>query len=457
MFEDHDLLDRVARREEVISVLGLGHVGLPTGLSLAESGWQVVGVDSDAARVRTLQDGQIPFFEPELDELLQKHLSTGRFRISDDVDQTIREGRILFICVGTPQGERGDPDLSQVESVTRSIAGNLDGYKLIIEKSTVPAITGQWIRRTIERYAGSAGDTSEPVVFDVVSNPEFLQEGSAVQDCLHPDRIVCGVESEFARKLMEEIYRSHDCPLLFTDVSSAELIKHAANAFLATKVSFINMVADLCEEVGGNVDEVASGIGLDSRIGSQFLKAGIGFGGYCLPKDLRAFIYLAEQNGADFSLLQVVDRINTERTERFLKKVKEAVWVVREKRLGILGLAFKPGTDDIREAPSVKIVQSLLDDGAILRLHDPQAMDNVKAVFGIPGTSTAGLTFCESAYEAAQGAHALLVLTEWNEYSDLDLKRLRDEMEVPLIIDGRNLFDPDQMRAAGFEYMSIGR
>ena len=293
-----------------------------------------------------------------------------------------------------------------------------------------------------------------PPDFDVASNPEFLREGKALEDFFHPDRIVCGVESERAREILTNLYSPLQRPIVVTDISTAELIKHAANAFLSMKISFINMVSDLCEKVGADVTAVTRGIGLDSRIGPQFLDAGIGYGGYCFPKDLRAFIYLAEEHGVDFSLLQEVERINQRRVDIFIRKVRQALWTLRGKTLGILGLAFKAGTDDIREAVSLKIIQALLDEGSILRLYDPQAMPNTQRVFP---ASTEQLTYCSSAYEAARGAQALLLLTEWEEFRQLDLLRVRDLMEVPVLVDGRNLFDPDAVRKAGFEYVSMGR
>jgi UDPglucose 6-dehydrogenase len=290
--------------------------------------------------------------------------------------------------------------------------------------------------------------------FDVASNPEFLREGKALEDFFHPDRIVCGVESDRARDILNGLYRALRCPLMITDISTAELIKHAANAFLSNKISFINMVADLCEKVGADVTAVARGIGLDSRIGPQFLDAGIGYGGYCFPKDLRAFIYLAEEHGVDFSLLREVERINQRRVEVFLGKVRQALWVLRGKTIGILGLAFKPGTDDIREAVSLKIMRALLDEGSLLRIYDPQAMPNTQQTFP---AAPAQIIYCNSAYEAAHGAQALLLLTEWEEFRQLDLTRVRDLMEVPVLVDGRNLYDPAAARQAGFEYISIGR
>jgi UDPglucose 6-dehydrogenase len=392
----------------------------------------------------------------------------------EDVDAAVRSALVLFICVGTPQREDGQADLTQVEAVARVVARNLNGYKLIVEKSTVPAMTAQWLKKTILRYGNRTArvvlpaanelvanqslshqmaDASAPD-FDVASNPEFLQEGKAVENFLHPDRVVCGVESARAREILSEIYRPLQCPLVMTTVSTAEITKHAANAFLATKISFINMVADLCEKLGADVTAVARGIGLDPRIGPDFLNPGIGFGGYCFPKDLRAFIHLAKENGLEFSLLEEVERINLQRVGLFVQKVRQALWILRGKTIGILGLAFKPGTDDIREAPSLKIVQALLEEGSILRMHDPQATPNAQQVFP---EARGRVTYCTSAYEAARGAHALLLLTEWEEFRRLDLIRLRHLMELPVLVDGRDLYDPETARQAGFEYHSVGR
>jgi UDPglucose 6-dehydrogenase len=455
-----------------IAVLGLGYVGLPTALCLAELGWRVIGTDSDKAKLASIQAGTVPFYEPGVRELLVTHLKTGRFIPTSDVGEAVRSASVLFICVGTPQLEDGRPDLRQVEGLARTIAHNLTGYKLIVEKSTVPAITSQWIKKTIRRYLttngsgrrngssphsnghfSSARPTGE-LLFDVASNPEFLQEGKAVENFFHPDRIVCGVETETALRILREIYKPIDCPMVVTDLTTAELIKHAANAFLSTKISFINMVADLCEDVGGDIDLLSKGIGLDHRIGTDFLKAGVGFGGYCFPKDLRAFIHLAEEHGVDFSLLKEVERINQRRIDLVMKKLQQALWVIQGKTIGILGLAFKPGTDDIREAPSMKIIKRLLDEGATLHLYDARAIPNVRRALG---DQPSRVVYCDSAYQAARGADALLILTEWAEFRELNRSRLRKLMSVPVIVDGRNLYDAEQMREEGFEYYSIGK
>jgi len=462
-------LNHSRSRSYKIAVLGLGHVGLPTAVGFSSLGWDVIGADEDAAKVELIRAGRVPFFEPGLDDLLHRTLASGRFQATSDVTQAIRAATVVFICVGTPQREDGAADLSQIEAISRAIGRNLNGYKLVVEKSTVPAITASWIQRTIQRYAalkvaetngdgnveGAAeGPESSEADFDVASNPEFLQEGQALENFFEPCRIVIGADSERARTILSELYSGLQRPMVVADVTTAELIKHAANAFLSTKISFINMVADICDAVGADVTRVAEGLGLDPRISPAFLKAGIGFGGYCFPKDLRAFAHLAEQQGVDCSLLRAVERINTRRVEVFLEKVRNSVWVISGKKLGVLGLAFKPNTDDIREAPSLKIIEALLKEGAELRLHDPWAMPAAKALY----PPVAGLiTYWESPYEVARGVEALLLLTEWDEYNHLDLGRLRDLMQVPALIDGRNFFSPQEARQARFSYAGMGR
>jgi nucleotide sugar dehydrogenase len=456
---DAQILQSIRSKEAKIAVLGMGHVGLPTALSLAAMGWKVLGADALPSLVGKLEAGRAPFYEPGLDELLSEHLGK-RFFPTDDLEGAIREATVIFLCVGTPQKITGEADLTQVEAAARTIAHNLNGYKLIIEKSTVPAITAQWIKRTISRYARTARNHSEthavsmPIRFDVASNPEFLQEGMALQNIFRPDRIVCGVDSIRARQIIEEIYSSFPSPLVVTGLSTAEIIKHAANSFLSMKISFINMVSDLCDAIGADISEVGKGIGMDPRIGPAFLQAGIGFGGYCFPKDLRAFIYLAQEHGVDFSLLKEVENINRQRVDVLIKKLREELWVLHDKTIAVLGLAFKGGTDDTRESPSIRVVEALLEEGASLRLHDPKAMPLLAKVLPEqPGR----LMYCDSPSSAASHAQALLVLTEWREYRDLDWSEVRTQMDVPLVIDGRNLLDPKHMRQAGFEYISMGR
>ena len=447
--------DRFNCEKPRIAVLGLGHVGLPTALGFVELGWEVIGADDDSSKLAMIRSGKAPFYEPGLDDLLARGLGGGRLTFSESVEEAVRSATVLFVCVGTPQKDSGEADLSQVEAIARTIARNLNGYKLIVEKSTVPAITAQWIKKTVGRFAKLADRPGKlHAEFDVASNPEFLQEGKAVENILRPDRVVVGVESEQARALLEQLYSPLGCPILFTNVSTAELTKHAANALLSTKISFINMMADMCEAVGADVTQVALGIGLDPRIGREFLNAGIGFGGYCFPKDLRAFMHLAREQGVDCGLLEEVESINLRRAGLFVKKVRQAVWVLQGKKIGVLGLAFKGGTDDIRESPALRIAKALLAEGSRLQVHDPQAMEATKQE--IP--SQAGrFEYCTSAYEAARDAHALLILTDWPEYKELDLARLYEVMEVPVIVDGRNLLDPEAARSAGFEYVDMGR
>jgi UDPglucose 6-dehydrogenase len=433
---------------KMIGVLGLGHVGLPTAVGFAELGYQVIGTDSDARKVETIAQGKSPFYEPGLEPLLQKNLAAGRLRVTTDVGEAVRASDILFVCVGTPQRPDGSADLSQVEAVIRTVAENLNGYKLIVEKSTVPVQTAQWIKRTLIRYAGSNA------TFDVASNPEFLREGTAVHDFFHPDRIVIGVESDRAKEWLLELYRPLNAPIVVTDLNTAEIIKHAANSFLALKISFINMVADLCEATGADVVKVAEGIGLDPRIGKHFLQAGVGFGGYCLPKDLKAFIHIAEEHNVDFSLLKEVERINEARVDKFIRKVQKALWVLKDKTLAVWGLAFKPNTDDIREAPSLKIIRRLLDEGANLRLYDPAAMENVQQVFP---ENHPRLVYCRSAIEAATGAHAILLVTEWDEFKQMDWEQVKQVVALPIVVDGRNCLDPTKLQEAGFEYYGMGR
>ncbi|MGQ9463681.1 MAG: UDP-glucose dehydrogenase family protein [Candidatus Fervidibacter sp.] len=433
---------------QTVGILGLGHVGLPTAVGFAELGWQVIGTDSDTEKVSKISQGQCPFYEPDLEPLLKKNLANGRLKVTPDVGEAVRTSDLLFVCVGTPQKPDGSPDLSQVETVIRTVAQNLNGYKLIVEKSTVPVQTAQWIKRTILRYAG------DDAQFDVASNPEFLREGTAVRDFFHPDRIVIGVENERAKELLLELYKPLNAHVIVTDVNTAELIKHAANSFLALKISFINMISDLCEAVGADVIEVAKGIGLDPRIGPHFLQAGIGYGGYCLPKDLKAFIHIAEEHKVDFSLLREVEKINTARVDKFVKKVQQALWVIKGKTLAIWGLAFKPNTDDIREAPSLRLISRLLEEGANLRLYDPAAMDNTRQIFP---ENPPYLQYCSSTLEAARGVHAILLVTEWDEFKNADWRQIKEVVALPIVVDGRNCLDPEALKAVGFEYYGMGR
>jgi UDPglucose 6-dehydrogenase len=452
-----------------IAVVGSGYVGLVAGACFADMGHEVILVDNDQRVLVALRNGKIPIHEKFLPELIGRHRG-GRLTFSDDLQGAVRKSAAIFVAVGTPPTESGEADLSYVESVAREISGAIDSYKVIVEKSTVPVYTSEWVRKIILRNG------TDPDTFDVASNPEFLREGTAVTDFLFPERIVVGCDSERSADVLREIYlplttgayyqrpdsipqpdrATIPAPLIVTSSKSAELIKHASNAFLAMKISFINAVASVCESVGANVHQVVNGIGSDSRIGPRFLNPGIGYGGSCFPKDVMAFRAVAKESGYDFRLLDEVMRINEEQRQRFLRKVRSALWTLRGKNLGVLGLAFKGGTDDIRESPAIFVVQALLQEGCKITAYDPAAMDRAQELIHAEAMR-AGMKFANSAYEAAHGADALLILTEWEEFANLDLDRLRRELKYPIVIDGRNLYDPDVMAAQGFTYYSVGR
>src|SRR5438128_5560473 len=447
-----------------IAVVGSGYVGLVAGACFADLGHEVILVDNDEQKLAALKAGQVPIHENFLPELLGRHRGS-RLEFSGDLQKAVRASEAIFIAVGTPPTEQGEADLSYVESVARNISGAINGYKVVIEKSTVPVYTSDWIRKIILRNA------APPDSFDVASNPEFLREGTAVTDFLYPDRIVVGADSERCASILREIYALLPSgsyyglpeaipqpdrarippPLIVTTAKSAELIKHASNAFLAMKISFINAVASICESVGANVQQVCQGIGTDSRIGPRLLNPGVGYGGSCFPKDLMAFRAVARECGYEFRLLDEVMRINEEQRHRFLRKVSSALWTLRGKRIGILALAFKGGTDDIRESPAVLLVQSLLQEGCQIAAYDLAAVERAREVLN----ST--VEFVNNAYEAASDADALLILTEWEEFAALDLDRLYKQMKYPIVIDGRNLYDPETMSAAGFTYYSVVR
>ena len=454
-------------REPVpIAVVGSGYVGLVAAVCFAEMGHDVICVDNDERKVKALQSGDTLIHEMYLPELLHRH-GNKRVRFMTDLAEATRECKAIFIAVGTPQSETGDADLSYVEAVASEIARTLTTYKVIVEKSTVPVYTNEWIRRVIERN-GVARE-----LFDVVSNPEFLREGTAVADFLHPDRIVVGSDTPRAAAVLAEIYAPlttgayYESPnaiagvcsveqppaLLNTSTKSSEIIKHASNAFLALKISFINAVANLCEATDANVEQVARGMGLDRRIGTRFLRPGIGYGGSCFPKDVAAFRSVAEQLGTDFSLLTEVEKINVTQKKRFLAKVRSALWTLRGKKLAVLGLAFKGETDDIRESPAIELVRMLLGEGCTVRAYDPAAISRTQEV--LPANSC--LSYAEDAYSAAADADALLILTDWKEFAELDLHRLNTTLRYPIIIDGRNLYDPHVMQQHGFTYLSVGR
>ncbi len=449
-----------------IAVVGSGYVGLVAAMCFAEMGHSVICVDNDERKVAALQAGDTLIHENHLPELLDRYRNT-RVRFMTDLAEATRECQAIFIAVGTPQSEAGDADLSYVEAVASEIARSIDGYKVIVEKSTVPVYTNEWIRRVIERN-GVRRDA-----FDVVSNPEFLREGTAVEDFLHPDRIVVGADSQRASQVLSEIYAPltegtyyakpgaiNGCcsartppPLLLTSTKSAEIIKHASNAFLALKISFINAVSNLCEAANANVEQVARGIGLDSRIGPKFLRPGIGYGGSCFPKDVAAFRSVAEQMGVDFSLLNEVEKINVNQKKRFLGKVRSALWTLRGKKLAVLGLAFKGETDDIRESPAIDLIEMLLAEGCSIVAYDPAAMARAEAELPV----SKQMRYASGIDEAAKDADALLILTDWREFAAMDLARLHSVMRYPIVIDGRNLYDPNHMMEQGFTYLSIGR
>ncbi|MEJ7553681.1 MAG: UDP-glucose/GDP-mannose dehydrogenase family protein [Aquificaceae bacterium] len=431
-----------------LTVVGGGYVGLTTGVCFAHLGHEVMVVEKIPQKVELLKAGKSPIYEPGLEELMQESLRAGRLSFTTDLKEGLEFSDVIFICVGTPQRPDGSADLSQVEEVARETAKLMTSYKLLIEKSTVPVNTHQLIKKTVQRYI-----KSPDIPYDVASNPEFLREGSAIEDFLKPDRIVVGVESERAKKIFEELYKDFNCPIIFTDPATAELIKHASNSFLAMKISFINMIADLCEKTGADIKLVADGMGYDKRIGRDFLNAGIGYGGSCFPKDVKAFIRIAQDYGLDFGLLREVDRINQERPIRFVEKVKRVLWSVKDKKLAVWGLAFKPNTDDIREAPSIKIVDMLLREGAKLSLYDPKAMQNFKLLF----PEGKDISYAKDPYSAVEGAEALLILTEWEEFKKADLERVKSLMALPIIVDGRNVYESSEVRALGFEYYPVGR
>ena len=431
-----------------LGIFGTGYAGLVTSVCLAQLGHVVTAVDKDAETVAALSQGMPTIREPGLPELLAANLDAGRLHFTTRPEEAICASDIIFVCVGTPPRNDGRADLAQVEEVARTIAPLLDGYKLIVEKSTVPARTARWIDWTIRRLARPEHE------FEVASNPEFLREGTAVSDFLQPDRIVIGADSARARSLLLDLYKPYfDCPIVLTSVTTAEFIKQTANAFLAAKVSFINVVSDLCEALGVDVTAVARGVGLDHRIGGDFVNAGLGFGGSCLPKDLSSLITVAEDHGVDIDLLKEVERINNARVERLLAKIERALWVLRHKVIAVLGASFKPDTDDIRGAPSLTVIPWLHAAGANLRVYDPAALPKLKKLFRPDDR----LTYAATALEAARDANALVILTDWDEFRMLDLKLVRSLMRTPIIVDGRNMFAPAEMRAAGFEYYSLGR
>src|SRR5919204_984197 len=429
-----------------LSIIGSGYVGLVTGACFADVGHNVICVDNDTRKVETLRAGKVPIYEPGLEELIHRNVSAHRLHFSGSIEQGVAKSQVVFIAVPTPQQPNGDVDLSFIEKVAREIAGVLTSYRVIVDKSTVPVKTGEKVAESIKRYNRHGAD------FDVVSNPEFLREGCAVRDLMNPDRIVIGAQNEHAVDLMKKIYEPFMAPILVTDINSAELIKHAANSFLALKISYINAVSAICEASGADVEKVADGIGMDRRIGRNFLNAGIGYGGSCFPKDIAAFIAISRQLGTPFTLLREVQRINDGQKARFLKIIRETLWVLREKRIAVWGLTFKPNTDDIRSSVAIDLVADMLREGAQVIAYDPKAIEKAREVEAIKGTQ-----FVSSALEAIDGAEALVIATEWAEFAKVDLAVVKEKMTTPIIFDGRNVFDPKTMAQLGFHYYSIGR
>lgn len=428
-----------------LAFIGAGYVGLVSGTCLAEIGHTVVLVDNNESKIEKLKNGHIPIYEPGLEDLVKKNVKEGRLTFTTSLQKAVEQSEVIFIAVNTPPQANGRADLSFVAGATREIAEAATSYKVIVDKSTVPVKTGERVLETVKQYNKHGLD------FDVVSNPEFLREGSAIEDFMKPDRIVVGVENERAAKIMREIYEPIDAPFIETNVNSAELIKHASNSFLAMKISFANALARICELSNANIDQVTYGMGLDSRIGKSFLNAGIGYGGSCFPKDVSAFITIAEDLGYNFDVLKEVEKINEDMRELFIQKIEKALWITKGKKIALWGLAFKANTDDMRNAPSITIVERLHKDGAIISAYDPEASHTAKQVLGDK------VEYASSKEEALTDADALVIVTEWDEFKNPDWDLVKNSLHNPIIIDGRNMFDPQDMEKLGFVYHSIGR
>ena len=428
-----------------VSIVGTGHVGLVTGACLAELGNAVLCVDSDATKLENIQRGVMPFYEPGLEELVRLNTVAGRLRFGATVCDAVEWANVVFICAGTPSNEDGSADISSIEQIAQEIATEAKGYCLLVEKSTVPVRTGERLRATLDEHGNGHGD------FDLASVPEFLREGSAINDTLHPDRIVIGTDSERAAGILKELFQPIEAPVLMTDINTAEVIKHASNSFLAMKISYINAVAAVCEQTGADVTTVARAVGMDHRIGREFLEAGVGYGGSCFPKDVAAFIQVAEGAGLDFGMLREVQRVNQDQPSRMVAKLRAVLGGLRGWHIAVLGLAFKPNTDDIREAPAMGIIELLLGEGATVKAYDPQAMRNAQTVLD------ERVAYGTDAYDAAGGADALMLITQWDEFKALDWPRMRKLLRTPTVVDGRNLWEPAKLRDAGFNYLGVGR
>ncbi len=432
-----------------ITVIGTGYVGLVSGAGLADFGMQVICVDQDEDKIKRLEKGEIPFYEPGLAELVSRNVKNGRLSFTTDLKASVRQSLVVLIAVGTPDDGQGGPDLSQVETVVKELIGIIDDYKVIVTKSTVPVGTNRWIQEVMQ------ANLKKGIKVDVVSNPEFLREGSAIEDFMRPNRVVLGSESTRALAILKDIYRALyliETPFVLTNLETAELIKYASNAFLATKISFINEVANMCEKVGADVHQVAKAMGLDGRIGAKFLHPGPGYGGSCFPKDTLALAYLGRKVGSPLNIVEAVIEVNRRQRARMVEKIEAALGQLKGKTVGILGLSFKPNTSDVRESPAIDIAKALLGKGAKVKAYDPAAVPEFKMV-----VKHKNLAFFGDAYQVAKGAEALVFLTEWNEFRNLDLKELKKILAQPLIVDLRNIYRPEKMRELGYNYLSIGR
>ena len=427
-----------------ICIIGAGYVGLVTGACFADLGHKVICIDNNKKKIEALKKLKMPFYEEGLEDMVKRNVKAGRLSFVDTIREGVKRSIVIFICVGTPPRQNGEADLSYVEHVATQIAKAMPSYRLIVEKSTVPVETGKWVEHTIR------SNVRKKVKFDVASNPEFLREGTAIEDFLNPDRIVIGVKSKKAEGLLRELYKGLNAELVVTDIQSAELIKHASNSFLATKISFINSVANICERTGADIKKVAHGMGLDRRIGKAFLRSGVGYGGSCFPQDVDAFIHISGKLGYDFGILKSARKVNEEQKAVFIRKIEESLWIVKGKTIAVLGLSFKPNTDDIRSAASLDIIASLKEAGAKVKVYDPRAMKKSRPVLD-------GVRFCKDIYDAARSSDALIIVTEWHEFEVMDLCRIKKLMKNALIIDGRNIFEPLRMKKLGFKYISIGR
>ncbi|MDP8233288.1 MAG: UDP-glucose/GDP-mannose dehydrogenase family protein [Candidatus Saelkia tenebricola] len=428
-----------------VSVIGCGYVGLVTGACLADVGYNVLCMDVDESKIKMLDEGEIPIYEPGLEDIVKKNKEKGRLRFSSSLEEAVLHSVIIFIAVGTPPKENGEADLSYVENVARQIALSMKDYRLIVEKSTVPVETGEKVAQTMNLYI------KKDIDFDVASNPEFLREGSAINDFLHPDRIVVGVDSDKAKDLLTRLYEPLNAEIIVTDIKSAELIKHASNSFLAAKISFINAVSHICEKVGADVEKVAEGMGWDKRIGKDFLRAGIGYGGSCFPKDVDAFIHISEVLGYDFTLLKEVRKINAEQRRYVLEKIKNTLWILKGKKIAIWGASFKPDTDDVRGAPVVEIIELLIKEGANISVYDPQALSKLELVFGDK------INYVLDKYQAVEDADCVFLATEWDEFKDVDFVKLKKIMHLAFIVDGRNLYHSMGLEKLGFVYIPFGK